>query len=238
MEKAMQVATSFPVWVFAIIVIGIVVFQAIIFIKLAVKTSQSVGMTRTEVKSALKVGAINAIGPAMGSMIIAISLITFLAEPITLMRSGVIGSSAIESAAASLAAGAYGTELGASDFNEQAFTTVVWTLCLGGLGWLLVIVFFTKSFGKAQNKVAMKSGRGKVNLMAVISSAAMIGVFANLASGEVMKGFTNSIVVITSAISMYIILFIANKRNLTWVKEWSLGLSILAALSVGYMMTL
>lgn len=236
MEQAMQLATSFPVWVFAIVVIGIVIFQAIIFIRLALQTSQNAGMTGSEVKSALKVGAINAVGPALGSMIIAISLITFLAEPLTLMRSGVIGSSAIESAAASLAADAYGTELGAADFNGQAFTTVVWTLCLGGLGWLLVIVFFTKSFGKAQNKVTEKSeeGQGKMNFMAIISSAAMIGVFANLASGEIMKGFANTVVVITSALSMFLILLIANKRKLNWLKEWSLGLSILAALFVGY----
>lgn len=112
MENAMQLATSFPMWIIALIIIGIVIFQAIVFMRLATKTSQSVGLTNNEVKSAIKVGGIFAIGPVMGSMIIAVSLITFLT------------------------AQAYGAELGSGGFNEQAFTTFVWTLCLGRLGWL------------------------------------------------------------------------------------------------------
>jgi hypothetical protein len=238
MENAMRLASSYPVWGFASIIIGIVVFQAIIFMRLATRTSQSVGMSGTEVKSALKVGAINAIGPAMASLIIAMSLITFLGEPLTFMRSVVIGSSATEAAGANLAATAFGTELGSDTFNEQAYTTVVWTLCLGGLGWLLVTVFFTKSLGKAQEKVSNKSGSKRGSLMAIISSAAMLGVFGNFVSGELLKGVTNSAVIITSALSMFILLLLANKFKKNWLKEWSLGLSILAALSVGYFITL
>jgi hypothetical protein len=238
MERTMQLASSYPVWIFVSIVVAIVIFQAIIFMRLASRTSQSVGMTDTEVKSAIKIGAINAIGPAMASLIIAISLITFLGEPVTFMRSVVIGSSATELAGANLAANAFGTQLGADNFSEQAYTTVVWTLCLGGLGWLLVTVLFTKSLGKAQAKVSTKSGSKRGSLMAIISSAAMLGVFGNFVSAELLKGVTNSTVIITSALSMFMVLLLANKFNKNWLKEWSLGISILAALTVGYFITL
>ncbi|WP_462410662.1 DUF5058 family protein [Neobacillus sp. Marseille-QA0830] len=234
MEHAMKLATSSPVWVFASIVICIVIFQAIVFIRLASRTSQSVGMTRSEVKSALKVGAINSIGPAMSSLIIAISLITFLGEPVTFMRSVVVGSSATEAAGASLAANAFGTEIGANGFNEQAYTVVVWTLCLGGLGWLLVAALFTKSLGKFQEKISKKGGNKSVNIMAIVSGAAMLGVFGNFASGELLKGVTNATVILTSAVSMFVILVFANKWKQNWLKEWSLGISILAALTVGF----
>lgn len=237
MERALQLATSSPVWVFASIVIGIVIFQAIVFIRLATKTSESVGMTRSDVRSALKVGAINSIGPAMSSLIIAISLITFLGEPVTFMRSVVVGSSATEAAGASLAANAFGTEIGAEGFNEQAYTTIVWTLCLGGLGWLVVAVLFNKSLGKFQQKIVNKGSNKSVNIMAIVSGAAMIGVFGNFFSAELLKGVTNATVIITSAVSMFVILLIANKWNQNWLKEWSLGFSILIALTVGYFMT-
>lgn len=234
MEKALQLANSYPVWIFAAIVIGIVIFQAIVFIRLATRTSQNVGMTKQEVQSALKVGAINAIGPAMASLIIAISLMTFLGNPVTFMRSVVIGSSATESAGANLAATAFGTELGSYGFNEQAYTTIVWTLCLGGLGWLLVTVFFTKSLGKMQEKISSQQGSKRGSLMAIISSAAMLVVFGNFGSAELLKGVTNAVVIITAALFMFILLIIANKFKLNWLKEWSLGFSILAALSVGF----
>ncbi|KKI89473.1 translation elongation factor EF-1alpha [Bacillus sp. SA1-12] len=234
----MRLANSYPVWVFATIVIGIVIFQAITFIRLAERTRESVGMTGKEMKSALKVGAINAIGPAMSSLIIAISLITFLGNPLTFMRSVVIGSSATEAAGANLAATAFGTELGADGFNEQAYTLIVWTLCLGGIGWLLVTVFFTKSLGKMQEKFSNEKGSGRGGLMAIISSAAMIGVFGNFVSAELMKGLANSVVVITAALSMFIILLIAKKLNMKWLIEWSLGFSILSALTVGYFISL
>jgi hypothetical protein len=238
MEKTLQLATSSPVWIIALLILGIVIFQAIIFMRLATKTSQSVQLSTIEVKSAIKVGAISAIGPAMGSMIIAVSLITFLGEPLTLMRSAVIGSSAIESVGASLAAQAYGAELGSAGFNEQAFTTVVWTLCLGGLGWLLFVVFFIKPMSKAERKVSNNKKSKTVNLMAIISSAAMLGVFGNFASGEIVKGYTYSGVILASALTMFVLFFLSNKLKMNWIKEWSLGLSILVALTVGYFITL
>ena len=238
MENAMRLATSFPVWIIALIILGVVIFQAIVFMRLATKTSQSVGLSNKEVKSAIKVGGISAIGPAMGSMIIAVSLITFLGEPLTLMRSAVIGSSAIESVGAGLAAQAYGTELGSAGFNEQAFTTVVWTLCLGGLGWLFFVVFFIKSLSKVERKVVNNSKAKKGNLMAIVSSAAMLGVFANFTTGEVLKGITQTGVILTAAITMFVLFFLSNKLKMNWIKEWSLGLSILVSLTVSFFITL
>jgi hypothetical protein len=235
MEAAMKLANSPVVFLFAFLVVGVVIFQGLIFIRLAKKTSESVGMTKSEVKSALKVGAINAIGPSLGIMVIAISLITILGNPLTLMRIGVIGSAPIESMGATVAASAFGTELGASDFSEKAFVTVVWVLSLGGAGWLLVTALFTKSLGKIEKKVTGSSKRKGTPIMAIVSTAAMIAVFANLSFGEMVKGFDTTLVVAVSIITMVIVTLIANSRKgLNWLNEWSLGIAILVSLTVGY----
>lgn len=234
MEKVLQFASSTPIWIFALIILAIVIFQAFVFIKLALRTRESVGMTEQEVSRVLKVGAISAIGPAMGSMIIAISLITFLAEPVTLIRSVVIGSSAIEAAGANLAANVYGAEIGSADFTEKAYTTVVWTLCLGGLGWLLFTVFFTKTLAKTQASVAKKGNGNRGNIVAIISSGAMLGVFGNFVGAELFKGLSNIIVVLVAALTTVIVLLIANKLKVNWLRDWSMGLSILSALTVVY----
>lgn len=238
MGKALELATSYPFWIISLTIIGIVIFQAITFMRLSIKTSHSVGLDKTDVKSALKIGAITAIGPAMGTMIIAVSLITFLGEPFTLMRSAVIGSSAVEAVGANIAAQAYGVELGSAAFNEQAFTTVVWTLCLGGLGWLLFVVFFIKPISKAEKKVSNSGNSNKRNLLAIIASAAMLAVFGNFVAGEALKGFTNIGVMLASAITMLILFFLSDKFKMSWLKEWSIGFSIIAALVVGHFITL
>jgi len=235
MEAAMQLANSPVVFIIALLVVGVVIFQGITFIRLATRTSESVGMTKSEVKSAIKVGAINAIGPSLGIIIIAVSLITLIGNPLTLMRIGIIGSAPIESMGASLAASAFGTELGAADFSEKAFVTVVWVLCLGGAGWLLVTALFTKSLGKLEKKMTGSSKRKGLPIMSIVSSAAMIAVFANFSIGETIKGLDTTLIVVISVITMLLVTFIANSRKgLNWLNEWSLGISILVSLTVGY----
>ena len=86
----MKTANSFPVWIIASLIIGIVIFQAIVFIRLASKTAPSVGLTTREVKSVVRTGAISSLGPSFAIIIVAISLITLLGNPVTLMRIGIV----------------------------------------------------------------------------------------------------------------------------------------------------
>ncbi|WP_026674076.1 DUF5058 family protein [Alkalihalobacterium bogoriense] len=235
MKEVMEIANSEVIWIFAFFIIGIVVLQGILFIRLATKASSTVGMTSSDVRSALKTGAISAIGPSLGIMVIAISLITLLGDPLTLMRIGIIGSAPVEALGASIGADAYGIELGSPQFTPQAFTAVVWTLCLGGAGGLLVVALFTKSFGKIEKKVAGKSKDGKG--MVLITTAALIAAFSFFVSGEMLKSHIHTLVAIGSCCAMVAILHIANTKRLNWLKEWSLGLSILAGLLVGLIVT-
>jgi hypothetical protein len=235
MEKTMLLANSPVVWIFALLIVCTVIFQGFTFIRLATKTSSSVGMSRNEVKSALKIGAINAIGPSIGIIIVAISLIALLGDPLVLMRIGIIGSAATESMGATIAASTFGTELGSDNFSEQAFTTVAWVLCLGGAGWLLVVALFTKSLGKMEKKITEKTKNSTVPVMMIVATAAMLGAFGNLVSGELLKGYTNAIVAIAAAVTMVILTLIANKKkSLNWLNEWSLGFAIIISLTVCY----
>ncbi|MBU9713034.1 DUF5058 family protein [Evansella tamaricis] len=237
MRDVMEVANSGVIWIFALLIIGLVVTQGLLFIRLASRASSAVGMSPTEVRSALKTGAISAIGPSLAIMVIAISLITFLGDPLTLMRIGIIGSAPIEALGASIGADAYGVELGSSSFSPQALTTVVWTLCLGGATGLFVVATFTKSFGRAEKKITGKSKSGSKMIIAV-TTAALIGAFSFFVSGEVVKGHVHTFVAIGAGLSMIIMMRIANEKNITWLKEWSLGLAILAGLLVGYVVTI
>jgi hypothetical protein len=233
MNEVLQVAQSGPVWLFAGLVVAIVIFQAITFIRVAARAAPGIGMTPREVRIALRTGVISSLGPTFGIAVVIISLITILGAPFTLMRIGIIGSAATELTAAGIGASAYGVELGSAGFNLQAFTAVVWTMCLGGCGWLLVAAVFTKRLGKAENQLLRTRG----NLMAVISVAAMLGAFAYLASQQMVKGYSEATTAVVAGLSMMAILAVAKKYDQHWLAEWALGIALLVGVTAGYLLS-
>ena len=183
----------------------------------------------------VRTGAISSLGPSFAIIIVAISLITFLGNPVTLMRIGIVGSAPIETVGASLGAQAVGSELGSSTFTEEAFTTAVWVMCLGGMGWLLVTALFTKSLGKFQEKISRKSSN--VQLLSIVSTAALIGAFGYFGAGQMIKGLNETVVFIAAFLIMPVIIWASNKFKMNWLREWSLGLVIVVGLSIGLLLT-
>lgn len=232
MSEVMELANSKMLWFIAALIVGCVFFQAFKFMSLASKASASVGMSKKDVRAAVRTGAISSIGPSVAIIIIAISLISLIGNPVSLIRIGIIGSAPIETVGATLGAQAVGSELGTESFTKQAFTAAVWVMCLGGMGWLLFTAIFTKSLGKIQKKAA--STEARMSAFKVISTGAMIGAFGYLGSSQMVAGLGASSVLLVSAISMPIIMTIANKLNLSWLKEWSLGIVVLIGLILGY----
>lgn len=235
MDLVMELANSKSIWIIASLVIAVVIFQSIKFIQLSIKASYDAGMSKEEVKRALKTGAISSLGPSIAVAIVAISLIAFLGNPLTMLRIGVIGSAPIESAGATLAAESAGAVLGGADYTREVFTAIVWVLCIGGSGWLVFTALFTKSLGKMQKKLT-SAGNGKgQKIMGIVASAAMIGAFGYLVSAELIKGFNFIIVAAVSAGFMILEMKLADKYSrLNWLREWALGLAILVSLGVGY----
>ncbi|WP_353625851.1 DUF5058 family protein [Bacillus sp. JCM 19041] len=130
MDSTMELARSGSFWMFAIIVVLVVMVQSIVFFRLALRTSESVGLTDAEVKASVKSGAIASIGPSLGILIVAISLMSLIGDPLTLMRIGIVGSAPTESMGASIAAESVGTTLGTTSVTPEILSLVVWTLCL------------------------------------------------------------------------------------------------------------
>lgn len=232
-EEVMSLANSPVLWIIALFIIGMVIFQAIMFYKIAKEAAPAAGLNEQEVKRAARTGFISSIGPSFGIAIVIISLLALLGSPITLMRIGIVGSAATETAAAQIGANAFGVELGGDGFNMQAFTTMVWTMCLGGMGWLLFTLLFTKSLGKTESKVRKKNPK----VMAVVSLAAMLGAFGYLLTEQMVKGVTYSAAAVVSLVIMVVIMKFADKKDISWLREWSLGISMVCGMVGGSLLT-
>lgn len=233
MGDILQIANSAPFWIFAAIIVAIVVFQALVFLWIAKKSAPEAGLSDQEVTTAIRAGFISSIGPSFGIVIVLVSLIALLGSPITLMRIGIIGSAATESSAAAIGASSFGTELGASDFPIEALSAIVWVMFLGGMGWLLFVMLFTKSMGKTQAKIQKSNPK----IMASVALAAMLGAFAYLASEQMVTSFNHTIAGALALISMISMMIFADKRDLSWLKEWALGFSLVIGMATGYIST-
>lgn len=228
----MEFANHPVVWIFASAIIALVIFQGIKFLSMSRKRALDVGLTKQEINSSIKTGAITAIGPSIGIIIVAVSLISLIGNPLTMMRIGVIGSAPIESVGAQLSAEAAGAQLGGAEFTPEIFSLIVWVLCIGGAGWMIFTVIATPSLDKIQAKLSAKP-KGK-HILGIVASGAMIAIFGSLLTSEFLNGLPYVLTGVVAMVVSFVINLIANKKGINWLKEWSLGFSILISLIAVY----
>lgn len=230
--NAVLALANIPVlWVCALGVFLVIAVQSVIYMKAARKAAPAIGMSDQELTTSFRTGAIAAIGPSLAVVLVAVALLSLFGTPATLVRIGLIGSVSYETAAASIAAGTTGAELGGPTYTPEVFAVVFFAMSLGGAMWMLSTLIFTPLLQRGETKLA------KVNpaLMTVVPAAALLGAFLSLGLAEVPKSAAHAIALASSAAVMCICLALTKVRGLGWLREWGLGISILGGLGVAYM---
>lgn len=233
-ENLKVIANSAPLWIIAFIIVSLVIMQALIFLRIASKAAPKADMTKDEVKTSIQTGLISAIGPSFAVAFVVISIISLIGSPLTLMRIGIIGSAATEAGAVQIGQEAFGSNMRDAGFTVEGFATIVWTMSVGGMGWLVFTLFFTKSLENIQNKIQNKIPK----LMGIVSSAAMMGAFAFLASEQMIEGSNFAIAGIIALFTNLALVWGANKTSIVWLKQWSLGISMFIGMTGGYLTSL
>lgn len=238
MEQVLQTANGTVLWLLAALIIAVVVVQSLLYLRMTLAFSNRYGILSGEEKKVVyKTAAINSIGPALAIFFVALSLVAMVGGPVTLMRVGVIGSAVFEFIAADQGAKAVGAELGSDGYTLRAFAASVWVMTLGGMGWLVTSFFMTKSLDRAQDRLALSNPQ----LIRAAGTATPIAIFFVLTANAVIdKNWLSNIsvawddlaAIFTSAICM-LALHQAGKRQ-AWLREWAVGLSLIAGLAVGY----
>lgn len=236
MKETMQLANSPIMWILAIIIVSTVVFQAIVFYRLANKhVNQTQLLEKDEVKRALKIGAIGSIGPAFAVFAVAVALMAQIGGPLTLARIGIIGSAHFEMISAQIGSG--GT-VGTPEFLPNMLSAAAWVMTLGGAGWLVVVFFATKHIDSMQEKIK-KANPFTIGYMSVFAPFAL---FFALSYKEVInKGvlaeesnYAPLAALIAGAAAVFIVNKIVEKdSSKAWLKEWAMGFAVIAAMIVG-----
>lgn len=217
-------------WVLAIGVFAAIILQTVIYMRAARKAGPAADISQTELKQSFRAGAVAAIGPSLAVVLVSIALMTLFGTPAVLVRIGLVGSAATESASASLAATTMGATLGGPGYNQGVFAVAFMAMSMSGAMWMISTLILTPILRRGDSKLR----RVNPALMAIVPAAALIGAFASLGIAELGKTPVHIITVIVSALVMGICLALAKKFDVAWLREWGLGISILVGLFVAY----
>lgn len=170
------------------------------------KKALRVGLTEKQMKRAMKSSAITSNGPSIVILSGMLSLVITVGGPMVWV----------------------GVQLGADVLTPEALTMAVWAMIIGSIGWVLFATFSANRMEKVQEKVA---GGNPAKLMA-IATVAIIGAFSAMSAQHLVKMNKNSIACVLGAMIMGVLLTVSEKKNIKWLKEWNLTISILVLLTI------
>ena len=228
LEETLKVANSLGMWLCALITVAIVMVEAIIYVRLALKESKRINFPMEKVKRSFRIGATTSIGPSIAVCVVLIGMMASLGGPISWMRLSIVGAAATELTASTVAVESIGTSLGAADFSLQALSLAGFTMAINVTGWLLVCLLFTDKADIIQHKL----GGGDKKWTALITAGASTGVFANLAAQRCVAGTPSLIACFASVATMFIFIKFLNPK-IKGLAEWNLGICMVVSMVVG-----
>ena len=226
--EALQIANSLPMWLACGSAVALVIVQALIFIKKAIDAAPKVGVTKEQVNQAIKSSALTSIGPSIVVLSGMLSLLVSVGGPMGWMRLSVIGSVMFESIAAGIGTGSVGVQLGVDELTPLALTMAVWTMFIGSVGWVIFSTFAADKMDKIQAKLAGSNPAG----LTIISSGAIIGVFAAMVSQKLVLMNKNTVATALGAVLMFVMMQLTKNEKYAKLREWNLTIAILVAMAV------
>lgn len=225
----LKLANHPVMWLLAGLAVAVVIIQAIVFSLKSYKAGKEMGITDKQMKAAMKSSAISSIGPSMVILAGMVSLIVTMGGPMSWMRLSLIGSVTYELMAAGFGADAMGVALGSSGMSNVVFTNAVWAMTLGSLGWLIFTLLFTHKMDKLNNVLS----NGKKAMVPIISAGAMLGAFSYFNADKVLNFDKGSVACIGGLVIMMALTHITKKKNIEWLKQWSLSIAMFGGMIIG-----
>ena len=235
MQEVEKLINSPIMWCFAGLIIAAAVAQSVVLYRYAKRYIDRTGLlTGEEVRTCIKTSSVVAIGPALSVFVVALSMISMLGAPFTLMRVGMIGSASTELTAASVGAEAAGVSLGMDALTGQAFTAALWTCAFMSCGYLIFVPLVTRGVGKALNNIVIPPEGQKHSLLAWgISALLPFLIFLALSAMQAVKSVPHLCSLLCAAVLMLALNLLAGKLKQKWLAQWAMCLSVLGGIVMG-----
>lgn len=220
-------------------VILVVVAQSVFFLVKSVQRAKKVGISMATVRKTILSSSLFTLAPAVSILIGIITLSKFLGLPFPWLRLSILGAVTYELPAATIAANAMGASVTETIVDPKVFATIAWTMTLGIIAGILLVLFGLKKIQKGINSIGGKDTRWRDIVMDALFLG-MISAFVGMLFADIRKGLPGFIplaVALASALLMAVCGLLMKKCKMSWLEQYALPISMLGAMALSIPIT-
>lgn len=223
-------------WIFAGILIAWVIVQSLLFLRHALNfNKKNKVVTDEEIKSATRTGIVSVFGPAVSSIVVALSLIAMVGPAVTFMRTGVIGAPAWELLMADVATGAIGVGFNTPEFTEAVFVLAIFGMTFASAPYFINTMITLKPLDMAVAR-GQQNTEKKDSFIPILGDAAMMGILGYFIL-DYMQTIPQVIAVIVSATVAYLIIKHIASSGRKWLGDWNMAISMVVGMTVAQLVS-
>lgn len=223
-------------WVFAAVIIGAVLVQTFLFLRMALRfNKKNHVLTKEELIRCATTGAVASIGPSFSSVVVALSLILMMGSAVAFMRCGVIGSPLFEMWIAEMAAGYAGVSFGSPEFDEAVFGLILFGMIAASAPHAINLILSLKPLDSAIEKSKEKSRKSgqSISFISYVGPAAMMCLFGYLMYTYLLEGGANLVAALTAVLVYLGYSAVTKKIGNTFISSLNMGVAMLVAMAAG-----
>lgn len=221
-------------WVFAVILIVIVVVQSLAYLRMALKfNSRYKVLSKDEVNQAIRTGSVAAVGPAFSSMTIAISLMAMIGSGVAFMRCGIIGAPMTELLIANMASQTVGVEFNTPEFTPSVFALCLFAMTVMSAPYILNTIISLKPLDKVVDKgQSTETEKKKRSFLPYMSTGAIMGMLGNMLPDYLTTGAAVTAFVVALAVNFGVTQAV-RKINNKILESFAMAISMVVAMAAG-----
>ncbi len=231
----LKVLSSPGMWIIAFITVGNSIIQTLLFFRVSKKTAVQIGLKKEVVGNTIKTAFVSAFGPAMSSFIGMVVLVAALGGAVAFIREGAgIGSIIFEFAIAGAGANAAGATLSREGMTLTAAAVILWGMALTCVPWVITGGVCARWLPKLKDSFLSK----KPQLMTLVSTAAMIGMFGKFSIDYAVQplktgSFATPFAFLSGAIASFLWVKLADKLQKPALKQYLMLVMVAVGMIVG-----
>lgn len=229
----LDIANSRVMLILCAIVILIVVIQAIIFIRQAIKRGRELGMGEDVIKPTVTNSILLSIVPSLPVILLMLALSVPLGRYFPWLRLSVVGGAAYEGIAANVGAQSVGlTDISDPNMTPQHYVVIGFIMTIGIIGGMVFNVLFMKQIDKATITVRSKAITKGTGFVTILSSALLVAMLAVISTPYVMNtdNIEGIIAFFTAGITVLVVNKLAEKFNQKTLKDFAFTIALLVGM--------
>lgn len=232
-------SNSIFLFIIAGVIITFVIAQSVFFLVKAWKRAKELGIELSTLKRIVKSSAFFTIAPAISIILGVITLSKFLGLALPWLRLSVVGALTYELPAATSTAAALGVSIAKDVTDPVVYSTIAWVMTLGILSGILIVTFFLKNIQNSIDTIQKRDQKwGEIFLTSIFMGmiSAFLGmIFSNITIGIV--GWIPVFIMIISSLIMIICGYLVKIKNIKWLEDYALPISMLGAMALSIPIT-